>query len=86
MVTEDLDRPVAVDRHPEHAVALGAARLAPGRDQRAAAAPDPEPAVPAAPVARPRRRGRRRLALVGLAALAWPQPTPAGHDHVGRGA
>jgi molecular chaperone DnaK len=59
MVTEELGRPVAVDIHPKHAVALGAARLAARPDARPASPPPPAPALvapvpgatPAAPVA-----------------------------------
>lgn len=50
MVSEALGRPVSVDAHPKHTVAMGAARLA-ADPSTAAAAPVPHPAViPPAPI------------------------------------
>jgi actin-like ATPase involved in cell morphogenesis len=79
LVTEELGRPVALDLHPKHAVALGAARLGPARAGAAptvpvppvapAPVPDaaPGPGVPE-PVVAGRSRGRR-LALAGVVTL-----------------
>ena len=81
MVTTELGRPVAVDVHPKHAVALGAARVAAGESGETAAAPAvptvvqetdtlagapaAAPAVPAAAVA-PGDGGRARNKRVPL--------------------
>ncbi|MFO7959554.1 MAG: Hsp70 family protein [Nitriliruptoraceae bacterium] len=48
MVTEALGRPVAVDSHPKHSVALGAARTGPAVRTQAAVPAPPPGAVPAA--------------------------------------
>src|SRR5262245_43699205 len=53
MVTEELGRPVAVDIHPKHAVALGAARLAARTDVRPASPPPPAPVRPPLPEPEP---------------------------------
>src|SRR5437899_449379 len=45
MVSEDLGRPVAVDAHPKHAVALGAALTAASTAGQGAVTPPVEPAV-----------------------------------------
>lgn len=58
LVSAELGRPVAVDTHPKHAVALGAARLAGGGF--------------AAPPARTTRPGGAALGAAGLGAAAGP--------------
>jgi actin-like ATPase involved in cell morphogenesis len=70
MVGAELGRPVAVDSHPKHAVALGAARYA-LRDRVESAAAPAAPAAPAAapplertPTPRGARRPRRRAPIV----------------------
>lgn len=84
LVAAEVGRPVAVDVHPKHAVALGAARAASGpvaaAAPRAPAAPAPEPAPPvvpgtvAPPADRPapaarQPRARRVPVLAGVAVL-----------------
>src|SRR5262245_10757039 len=65
LVGAELGRPVAVDAHPKHSVALGAAWLASGQT-----APAPEPRAVAAPVG--------SAAVAGAAAVAAiPVQTPA---------
>ena len=62
MLTEDLGRPVLVDPHPQHCVALGAAAIAEGRPAVTAAA---RPIPPPPPV-----RSRRPLIMIlGLALI-----------------
>jgi actin-like ATPase involved in cell morphogenesis len=81
MLSADLGRPVAVDAHPKHAVAMGAARMALGSVPVGAAAPvvgedDAAPALvaldareaDAAPTTKPGRR--RWIPIVGAVAAA----------------
>lgn len=72
LVGAELGRPVAVDAHPKHAIALGAAWLAAGVRQ---AAPPPPPLTQSPPPPRrtepPRRTGNRGLA-------AFPAGAPQG--------
>ncbi|MHA6793567.1 Hsp70 family protein [Pseudonocardia bannensis] len=49
LVTEELGRPVAVDAHPKHSIALGAALAAAGVDAASAPAPPPPPGPPGLP-------------------------------------
>lgn len=53
LVGAELGRPVAVDAHPKHAVALGAAWLASGASTPGAPVPPPAPPVTGAPAAPP---------------------------------
>ncbi|NMH95718.1 Hsp70 family protein [Pseudonocardia acidicola] len=49
LVTEELRRPVAVDAHPKHSIALGAALAAAGVDAASSPAPPPRPGPPGLP-------------------------------------
>jgi actin-like ATPase involved in cell morphogenesis len=76
MVAAELGRPVAVDAHPKHAVALGAALYAYDRAHETTAgeppgAPPPPPVPPETPgePARGASRSRRGLVIVGAALL-----------------
>ena len=82
LVSSEFDRPVAVDAHPKHAVALGAAWLASGALGRAR----PPARSPVAPRLRFRRRpqrpGRRAVRTVRRRAVhAVRAPLAAGHGH-----
>jgi actin-like ATPase involved in cell morphogenesis len=73
LVTAELGRPVAVDTHPKHAVALGAARLAGGGFAPPAAAGRGPGGVPAAGVA----------AAAGAAGLAGLAAASGANGHLG---
>jgi molecular chaperone DnaK len=81
LVGSALGRPVAVDAHPKHGVALGAAILAAQQGRAAGGAPgaapaaSPTPAASAAPLASP--------APSPATAAPAASPTPAGADRAG---
>ncbi|HEY8544874.1 MAG TPA: Hsp70 family protein, partial [Acidimicrobiales bacterium] len=88
MVSSELGRPVAVDAHPKHAIALGAAIVAAraagvavGDAAKAAPPPPPPGAAPAAATAAAGAAGVAATAAAGSAASAPPPPatgpTPA---------
>ncbi|MGK5683555.1 Hsp70 family protein [Actinoplanes sp. URMC 104] len=94
LVTSEFARPVALDAHPKHAVALGAAWLAAGADTHPAIAsgrapappPPPPPAVrgsarPPAPASAPAPAPRIRpgVAAVPPRPAATPVPPPPAH-------
>jgi sugar (pentulose or hexulose) kinase len=83
LVADALGRPVAVDVHPKHAVALGAARLAPGRP---VAVPLPPPPVPPAPALPPTPAVGPTLSPPGWAPppLRPPAPLPPAHARARR--
>jgi hypothetical protein len=74
MVTEALGRPVAVDTHPKHSVALGAARTGAGALPEATVATPPPGAVPVAPP--PGAVPVAGVPVVGSPMAAAPGPDP----------
>ncbi len=90
LVTAELDRPVAVDTHPKHAVALGAAHLAarqlPGRRQKPTA-PGPAASAPTAPPApAPTAPSPTPVPAPSPAPAAPPPPASASTPVTGRAA
>jgi molecular chaperone DnaK len=98
LVSSEFDLPVAVDAHPKHAVALGAAWLASGAADPAPAAPAPlpPPVVPASPfviesghLPRATFTGSARVGeptgAVGIPARPVPPSPPTGGRRGGRG-
>lgn len=69
MVGAALERPVVVDTHPKHAVALGAALVAARGSQAPSLAPPPPPVAPMSPAAPP---------PPAAVAPVQPEPLPAG--------
>jgi actin-like ATPase involved in cell morphogenesis len=99
MVSAELGRPVAVDAHPKHAVALGAALAAAGsprgevemtvprEETEAMAAPPPEAVAERVPIGPPSstKRSRPRSPALVLVALAVAAVVGGGYLLFGRG-
>ncbi len=79
MVGSELGRPVAVDAHPKHAIALGAAWVASGAPIESADAPAPAPTRGPAPVTSP--VGVTAPAMGAVAAGAAASGAVTGSDH-----
>ena len=78
LVTAELGRPVAVDAHPKHAVAIGAALAVAASDVPLAALPEPEPEVVVEPEPEPVVEPVRVAApLVEPEREPEPEPEPA---------
>jgi len=89
LITNEFGRPVAVDAHPKHSIALGAARFGAGSSRRVPVAPVPE--APSAPVPTPRASTSSRrwwiatvavVAVTAVAAFAWARSESTGPDEV----
>ena len=89
MITNEFGRPVAVDAHPKHSIALGAARFGAGTSPRVPVAPVPAASPAPPPTSRTSTSSRRWwiaatavVAVAAVAAFAWARNESTGSDAV----